>query len=77
MQFSGLSRGCRSGGERKGWDFGLINLRQLVVERIYQVNVDPVSRVRLVPARPECNGSGVELRTLNYENLGSNPVLRC
>ena len=24
-----------------------------------------------------CNGSGVELRTLVNENLGSNPVLRC
>ena len=23
------------------------------------------------------NGSGVELRTLDYENPGSNPVLRC
>ena len=25
----------------------------------------------------EHNGSGVELRTLDYENPGSNPVLRC
>ena len=25
----------------------------------------------------EHNGSGVELRTLKYENPGSNPVLRC
>ena len=25
----------------------------------------------------EHNGSGAELRTLNYENPGSNPVLRC
>ena len=25
----------------------------------------------------ECSGSEVELRTLDYENLGSNPVLRC
>ena len=25
----------------------------------------------------ERNGSGVELRTLDYENPGSNPVLRC
>ena len=25
----------------------------------------------------EHSGSGVELRTLDYENLGSNPVLRC
>ena len=25
----------------------------------------------------ECSGSGVELRTLDYENPGSNPVLRC
>ena len=25
----------------------------------------------------ESNGSGVELRTLDYENPGSNPVLRC
>ena len=25
----------------------------------------------------EHNGSGVELRTLSYENPGSNPVLRC
>ena len=25
----------------------------------------------------ERSGSGVELRTLDYENLGSNPVLRC
>ena len=24
-----------------------------------------------------CNGSGVELRTLDHENPGSNPVLRC
>ena len=24
----------------------------------------------------ERNGSGVELQTLDYENLGSNPVLR-
>ena len=25
----------------------------------------------------KCSGSGVELRTLDYENPGSNPVLRC
>ena len=25
----------------------------------------------------ERSGSGVELRTLDYENPGSNPVLRC
>ena len=25
----------------------------------------------------ESNGSGVELRTLDYENPGSNPVLWC
>ena len=25
----------------------------------------------------ERNGSGVELRTLDYENSGSNPVLQC
>ena len=25
----------------------------------------------------EPSGSGVELQTLDYENLGSNPVLRC
>ena len=25
----------------------------------------------------ERNGSGVELLTLDYENLGSNPVLQC
>ena len=32
-----------------------------------QVNVNIVER----------NGSGVELQTLDYENPGSNPVLRC
>ena len=25
----------------------------------------------------ERNGSGVQLRTIDYENPGSNPVLRC
>ena len=25
----------------------------------------------------ECNGSGVELRTLDYDNPGLNPVPRC
>ena len=32
-----------------------------------------------VVVRPvvERNGSGVELRALDYENPGSNPVLRC
>ena len=29
------------------------------------------------PTIVECNGSRVERRTLDYENPGSNPVLRC
>ena len=32
---------------------------------------------RYIAAYVQHNGSGVELRTLDYENPGSNPVLWC
>ena len=41
------------------------SVAQLVIQGIY---------ARLRGLGVECSGSGVELRTLDYENLGSNPV---
>ena len=41
------------------------------------INVGPVSCWDTQKSLVERNGSRVELRTIDYENPGSNPVLRC
>ena len=38
---------------------------------------DGKREARMTQTTLERSGSGVELRTLDYENPGSNPVLRC
>ena len=52
----------------------MMNIKCVIGKQVFKINMFAQRESKLLNLR---SGSGIELRTPDYENPGSNPVLRC